>query len=188
MVSSYEDKSKNTQHGGQSVALLETPNGVTIIERNGTEVTSAMSGQNRQSNDVQIRNHSQTGNDEDDSFEYGTDRESSVYNPTTQPLRNVMAAAGGRNSQRSNNNDSDSSELLTKGNQLGIPESRFSRWIPKDQREILEKQAKLLANRLKPKTNGAQSSERKPSKTPPPTPAARTTEPSYKHEPTETEI
>lgn len=70
------------------------------------------------------------------------------------PLRSVMAQAGGRMSQKANDTDNvhDQSDLLTKGNQLGIPESRFSRWIPKDQREILEKQAKIMAERMKPKT------------------------------------
>lgn len=90
--------------------------------------------------------------DEDDSFEYGTDRESSVYNPTTQPLRNVlMAQAGGRQAIKSVQPEEAKAEaeadLLQRGNQLGIPESRFSRWLPKDQRELLEKQAKLLSGR-----------------------------------------
>lgn len=150
----------NQQHHGQSVALLETPNGVTIIGNkpsNGNASTANYNDEHDHS-DVEIRNLRQNGNDNennrDNSFEYATDRESSVYNPTTMPLRSVMAQAGGRNSQKNSENDGphDQSDLLTKGNQLGIPESRFSRWIPKDQREILEKQAKIMAERMKLKT------------------------------------
>ncbi|XP_037958937.1 uncharacterized protein LOC119688331 [Teleopsis dalmanni] len=152
---STTETEKGTQSHGQNVALLETPNGVTIL--GNKPVSKGL--QNRISNDEErLSVQRRHGDDEDDSFEYATDRESSVYNPTTMPIRNVMATAGGRNSQHANNNgssepsNSNSSDLLSRGNQLGIPESRFSRWIPKDQREILEKQAKLLANRIVPKT------------------------------------
>ncbi|KAH8412563.1 hypothetical protein KR009_003150, partial [Drosophila setifemur] len=135
----------NQQNHGQNVALLETPNGITLLgasklrEANGT-------GPDRVS--VERRLH-----DEDDSFEYGTDRESSVYNPTTRPLKNaLMSQAGGRNSRGSGSTSdredgAEHADLLQKGNQLGIPESRFSRWLPKDQRELIEKQAMLLSGR-----------------------------------------
>lgn len=136
------------------MALLETPNGVTIIPNNGTNQSA--NGHTAADNDnAEVQRRRLTSDAEDDSFEYATDRESSVYNPTTIPLRAVMASAGGRNTRKSvdNENSPGKADLLNKGNQLGIPESRFSRWIPKDQREILEKQARLLANRTHlPKT------------------------------------
>ncbi|XP_023309628.2 fasciclin-3 isoform X1 [Lucilia cuprina] len=151
---STNETGDNQQHG-QSVALLETPNGVTIIGNKPSNGNATLTNYNHdhEQNEVERRNLRNSEN-EDDSFEYGTDRESSVYNPTTMPLRSVMAQAGGRNSQKNTDaeNAHDQSDLLTKGNQLGIPESRFSRWIPKDQREILEKQAKIMAERMKPKT------------------------------------
>ncbi|KAH8419379.1 hypothetical protein KR222_010031, partial [Zaprionus bogoriensis] len=145
------------QHG-QNVALLETPNGITLLgasklrEANGNGQNGGHNGGQNGGHErlsVERRPHLQ---DEDDSFEYGTDRESSVYNPTTMPLpRNVlMGQAGGRNLQaraEQTNESDENSDLLQRGNQLGIPESRFSRWLPKDQRELLEKQAKLLSGR-----------------------------------------
>lgn len=170
--------------------MLETPNGVTIIGNkptNGNASTATGYNNEHDHSDVEKRNLRQNanGNDnEDDSFEYATDRESSVYNPTTMPIRSVMAQAGGRNSQKNSDNDGphDKSDLLTKGNQLGIPESRFSRWIPKDQREILEKQAKIMAERMKPKTPEPKRTEE--TTTSPPT-AVQSNE---RSKPTETEI
>lgn len=131
---------------GQNVALLETPNGITLL---GASKMREANGNGHDRLSVERRPHVQ---DEDDSFEYATDRESSVYNPTTQPLgRNVlMAQAGGRQvkqQQQEAQSAEEHSDLLQRGNQLGIPESRFSRWLPKDQRELLEKQAKLLSGR-----------------------------------------
>lgn len=133
------------------MALLETPNGITLLgssklrEANGN---SNGHGHNHERFSVERRPHA---NDEDDSFEYATDRESSVYNPTTIPMRNaLMGQAAGRNSQpkaEQESVDTENSDLLQRGNQLGIPESRFSRWLPKDQRELLEKQANLLSGR-----------------------------------------
>uniref|UniRef100_A0A1I8MWI0 Uncharacterized protein n=1 Tax=Musca domestica TaxID=7370 RepID=A0A1I8MWI0_MUSDO len=186
---SGEAQGKQQQHG-QNVALLETPNGVTIIPNNGATMANGHNNANDHDNsDVQRRR----ADHEDDSFEYATDRESSVYNPTTIPLRSVMASAGGRNSRKSNDSDNanEQTDLLTKGNQLGIPESRFSRWIPKDQREILEKQARLLANR----THVVKTPEPRP-RTPTPTrvamaaplPAGTVTTGSLIRVPTETEI
>lgn len=127
---------------GQNVALLETPNGITLL---GASKMREANGNGHERLSVERRPHVQ---DEDDSFEYATDRESSVYNPTTQPLgRNVlMAQAGGRQSKQEAQSE-ENSDLLQRGNQLGIPESRFARWLPKDQRELLEKQAKLLSGR-----------------------------------------
>nr|XP_016941956.1 fasciclin-3 isoform X1 [Drosophila suzukii]XP_036669247.1 fasciclin-3 isoform X1 [Drosophila suzukii] len=137
------------QNHGQNVALLETPNGITLL--GATKVRESKgngNGQDRMS--VERRHH-----DDDDSFEYGTDRESSVYNPTTRPLKSIlMSQAAGRNSRSSTSDKEDGHEnadLLQKGNQLGIPESRFSRWLPKDQRELIEKQAMLLSGRGKSK-------------------------------------
>lgn len=153
MLNPYRDLQ---QKHGQNVTLLETPTGVTIVGSNGKTHSNGSNDFIRNDEDIPLnevqRRHSTDDNGDDDSFEYATDRESSVYNPTTVPIRSVMASAGGRNSQKVNNASSEQSDLLKKGNELGIPESRFSRWIPKDQREILEKQAKLLANRIKPKT------------------------------------
>lgn len=138
-----------------------------------------------------LRNHV----NEDDSFEYGTDRESSVYNPTTMPLRSIMAQAGGRYSHKNSEseNEHDKSDLLTKGNQLGIPESRFSRWIPKDQREILEKQAKIMAERMKPKTpepkrNIESTNDTKVAEHTPETAEAKQAPTQNNNTPTETEI
>ncbi|KAH8351749.1 hypothetical protein KR084_009419, partial [Drosophila pseudotakahashii] len=135
------------QNHGQNVALLETPNGITLLGASKLREANG-NGQDRLS--VERRHH-----DEDDSFEYGTDRESSVYNPTTRPLKSIlMSQAAGRNSRSSASDKEDGSEnadLLQKGNQLGIPESRFSRWLPKDQRELIEKQAMLLSGRGKSK-------------------------------------
>ncbi|KAH8262306.1 hypothetical protein KR038_000936, partial [Drosophila bunnanda] len=138
------------QNHGQNVALLETPNGITLLgasklrESNGTQAPNGT--QDRLSVETRRRH-----NDDDDSFEYGTDRESSVYNSTTRPLKSIlMSQAGGRNSRSSTSDKEDGNEhadLLQKGNQLGIPESRFSRWLPKDQRELIEKQAMLLSGR-----------------------------------------
>ncbi|KAH8334069.1 hypothetical protein KR059_006355 [Drosophila kikkawai] len=144
------DKQLELETHGQNVALLETPNGITLLgasklrEPNGTTNGT----QDRLSVETR-RKH----NDDDDSFEYGTDRESSVYNPTTRPLKSIlMSQAGGRNSRSSTSDKEDGNEdLLQKGNQLGIPESRFSRWLPKDQRELIEKQAMLLSGRGKAK-------------------------------------
>ncbi|KAH8278022.1 hypothetical protein KR026_003519, partial [Drosophila bipectinata] len=146
------------ENHGQNVALLEIPNGITLLgasklrEANGNGNGTGNGNGNgngsvRDSLSVERRNH-----DEDDSFEYGTDRESSVYNPTTRPLKSVlMSQAGGRNSRSSTTSDkedgNENADLLQKGNQLGIPESRFSRWLPKDQRELIEKQAMLLSGR-----------------------------------------
>lgn len=137
------------------MALLETPNGITLLGASKMREANANGnghGHNHERFSVERRLQ-----DEDDSFEYGTDRESSVYNPTTKPLRNVlMAQAGGRNSQTTHNNEAErdslaqetqDTDLLERGNQLGIPESRFSRWLPKDQRELLQKQANLLSGR-----------------------------------------
>lgn len=131
---------------GQNVALLETPNGITLL---GASKLREANGNGHERFSVEHRPHVQ---DEDDSFEYATDRESSVYNPTTQPLgRNMlMGQAGGRQAkqqQQEAQTAEEHSDLLQRGNQLGIPESRFSRWLPKDQRELLEKQAKLLSGR-----------------------------------------
>ncbi|BFF96282.1 fasciclin-3 [Drosophila madeirensis] len=143
------------QHG-QNVALLETPNGITLLgasklrEANGNGNGNG-NGTPQERLSVERRPH----NDEDDSFEYATDRESSVYNPTTRPLRSVlMSQAGGRNSRSSASSEveplnTENSDLLQKCNQLGIPESRFSRWLPKDKLELLEKQAMLLSGRGK---------------------------------------
>ncbi|XP_017132227.1 fasciclin-3 isoform X1 [Drosophila elegans] len=131
------------QQHGQNVALLETPNGITLLGANKLREANG-NGHDRLS--VERRHH-----DEDDSFEYGTDRESSVYNPTTRPLKSIlMSQAAGRNSRHSTSDKDDGNEnadLLQKANQLGIPESRFSRWLPKDQRELIEKQAMLLSGR-----------------------------------------
>lgn len=61
--------------------------------------------------------------------------------PIKRNNSNVSNSSGG--------SESGTNDLLAKGNQLGIPvESRMSRWIPKDQRELLEKQAQLLASRI----------------------------------------
>ncbi|XP_002052795.3 fasciclin-3 isoform X1 [Drosophila virilis] len=148
-------ESAEAAHHGQNVALLETPNGITLLGPSKMREANANGnghGHNHERFSVERRLR-----DEDDSFEYGTDRESSVYNPTTKPLRNVlMAQAGGRNSQTTHNNEAEKdslaqetqdTDLLERGNQLGIPESRFSRWLPKDQRELLQKQANLLSGR-----------------------------------------
>ncbi|KMY90796.1 fasciclin-3 isoform X1 [Drosophila simulans] len=138
------------QNHGQNVALLETPNGITLLGASKLrEVNGNGNGNGQQDRlSVERRHH-----DEDDSFEYGTDRESSVYNPTTRPLKSIlMSQAAGRNSRSSATDKEDGNEnadLLQKGNQLGIPESRFSRWLPKDQRELIEKQAMLLSGRGK---------------------------------------
>ncbi|XP_039479876.1 fasciclin-3 isoform X1 [Drosophila santomea] len=134
------------QNHGQNVALLETPNGITLLGASKLREVNGNGQQDRLS--VERRHH-----DEDDSFEYGTDRESSVYNPTTRPLKSIlMSQAAGRNSRSSASDKEEGNEnadLLQKGNQLGIPESRFSRWLPKDQRELIEKQAMLLSGRGK---------------------------------------
>ncbi|XP_055386198.1 uncharacterized protein LOC129615145 [Condylostylus longicornis] len=89
------------------------------------------------------------------------------YNQTQPP--DVITTSSGRNNLQNNNDNQniDSSitspsrnskiDLLTRGNELGIPgntvipgdssvESRLSKWIPKDQRELLEKQARILSN------------------------------------------
>lgn len=142
---------KQLESGGQNVALLETPNGITLLGAS-QKLREANGNQNGQNGHERLSvEHRARVQDEDDSFEYGTDRESSVYNPTTQPLRNVlMAQAGGRQAAKSVQQEEAKAEdldLLQRGNQLGIPESRFSRWLPKDQRELLEKQAKLLSGR-----------------------------------------
>ncbi|XP_030239599.1 fasciclin-3 isoform X1 [Drosophila navojoa] len=136
--------SGNAAHHGQNVALLETPNGITLLGASKTREANGNGngnghGQNHERFSVERRVH-----DEDDSFEYGTDRESSVYNPTTKPLRNVLMGQAAEAATPDSDTDTD---LLQRGNQLGIPESRFSRWLPKDQRELLEKQAKLLSGR-----------------------------------------
>lgn len=176
------------------MALLETPNGITLLgasktrEANGNG-TGNGHGHNHERFSVERRVH-----DEDDSFEYGTDRESSVYNPTTKPLRNVlMGQAGGRNTQASRSEpeaptaDSDTdTDLLQRGNQLGIPESRFSRWLPKDQRELLEKQAKLLSGRSQSLAKAAPpATPPKPNKS---SPTTQTTTPTTPKLPQETEI
>ena len=158
-ISSTRCSENGSARPGQSVALLETPTGVTVISQKplNDDIESAAPTDN---DDVQHRGTANAIPDHDSSVEYGTDRESNgVYNPTTVPLSKVMASAGGRNSTKFNGNakqkpddNEENSDLLAKGNQLGIPESRYSRWIPKDQRELLEKQAKLLAHRIKPKT------------------------------------
>ncbi|KAH8391755.1 hypothetical protein KR215_001773, partial [Drosophila sulfurigaster] len=159
---SHTDKqleSGEAAHHGQNVALLETPNGITLLgssklrEANGNSNGNAnANGHNHER--VSVVERRPPANDEDDSFEYATDRESSVYNPTTMPMRSVlMGQAAGRNSTQQQRESTESTEttehsdLLQRGNQLGIPESRFSRWLPKDQRELLEKQAKLLSGR-----------------------------------------
>ncbi|XP_017067835.2 fasciclin-3 isoform X1 [Drosophila eugracilis] len=146
------------QTHGQNVALLETPNGITLLGANKLREANG-NGHDRLS--VERRHH-----DEDDSFEYGTDRESSVYNPTTRPLKSIlMSQAAGRNTRNSVSDKEDASEnadLLQKGNQLGIPESRFSRWLPKDQRELIEKQAMLLSGRGKSKAPATPPKPQKP--------------------------
>ncbi|XP_023031354.1 fasciclin-3 isoform X1 [Drosophila willistoni] len=148
---------------GQNVALLETPNGITLLGASKLRESNGNGNTNERLSLVEHR--PRPHHDEDDSFEYATDRESSVYNPTTKPLRSVlMGQAGGRNSQQTTTNSRGStsttsdglpegvenSDLLQRGNELGIPVSRFSRWLPKDQRELLEKQAKLLSGRSEP--------------------------------------
>ncbi|KAL7740084.1 hypothetical protein ACLKA6_000874 [Drosophila palustris] len=153
------DKQLESGHG-QNVALLETPNGITLLGASKMrEANGNGHGHNHERFSVERR--PQATNDEDDSFEYATDRESSgVYNPTTIPMRNVlMGQAAGRNSQpkqtetatetatETESTNTENSDLLQRGNELGIPESRFSRWLPKDQRELLQKQANLLSGR-----------------------------------------
>lgn len=176
------------QNHGQNVALLETPNGITLLGASKLrEVNGNGNGNGLQDRlSVERRHH-----DEDDSFEYGTDRESSVYNPTTRPLKSIlMSQAAGRNS-RSSASDKDegneNADLLQKGNQLGIPESRFSRWLPKDQRELIEKQAMLLSGRGK---STAPATPPKPQRPPmgTTTTATTTTTPTTPKLPQETEI
>ncbi|XP_055838256.1 fasciclin-3 isoform X2 [Episyrphus balteatus] len=166
-TSETHDDGTATQQPGPNVALLEsninspnTPNGVTIVannnnnNKNGTSNGNQnnMNGSGRQRNSSLMASTGAVngaGND-DDSFEYATDRESGVYNATTVPLRNGRNSTTSRQSTASDENDQhqQGTDLLTRGNQLGIPESRCTRWIPKDQRELLERQAKLLANRI----------------------------------------
>lgn len=186
---------KDPKSRGQNVALLETPNGVTIIgNKHAANPNEDIYTNGTPTDRLSVQHRTHPDGDEDDSFEYATDRESSVYNPTTVPIRSVMAAAGGRNSQRTgtataaaeNAEPTESADLLTRGNQLGIPESRFSRWIPKDQREILEKQAKLLANRIT-KTPEMDRSQRMTTTTSPPPPPVPT-KPVAVAKPHETEI
>ncbi|KAH8271900.1 hypothetical protein KR044_009908, partial [Drosophila immigrans] len=174
------------QHG-QNVALLETPNGITLLgssklrEANGNGNGNANANANSNGHNherlsvVERRPHA---NDEDDSFEYATDRESSVYNPTTMPMRNVlMGQAAGRNAAHQKESTAtatetatEQSDLLQRGNQLGIPESRFSRWLPKDQRELLEKQANLLSGRSQPTTTTTTMAMATTKQTPPAAP------------------
>ncbi|KAH8389165.1 hypothetical protein KR200_000377, partial [Drosophila serrata] len=142
------------QSHGQNVALLETPNGITLLGASKLRESNGAPAPNGTQDRLSVETRRKP-NDDDDSFEYGTDRESSVYNPTTRPLKSIlMSQAGGRNSRSSASDKEDGTEhadLLQKGNQLGIPESRFSRWLPKDQRELIEKQAMLLSGRGKAK-------------------------------------
>lgn len=179
--------SGDAAHHGQNVALLETPNGITLLGASKTREANGNGrgngngngrgnghGQNHERFSVERRVH-----DEDDSFEYGTDRESSVYNPTTKPLRNAPMgqAAGAAGAAGAATPDSDTdTDLLQRGNQLGIPESRFSRWLPKDQRELLEKQAKLLSGRSQAVAKAAPpATPPKPNKHPQATTTATTT-------------
>ncbi|XP_033150081.1 fasciclin-3 isoform X1 [Drosophila busckii] len=122
-------------HHGQNVALLESPNGITLLGASKLRESNGNGHRHERLSAVERRAH-----DEDDSFEYATDRESSVYNPTTMPLRRSHDDAEPTTS-------TEQSDLLQRGNQLGIPESRFSRWLPKHQRELLEKQANILSGR-----------------------------------------
>lgn len=149
------------QSHGQNVALLETPNGITLLGASKLRETNGNGTQDRLSVETRRKPH-----DDDDSFEYGTDRESSVYNPTTRPLKSIlMSQAGGRNSRSSTSDKEDGNEnadLLQKANQLGIPESRFTRWLPKDQRELIEKQAMLLSGRGKAKAPATPPKPQKP--------------------------
>lgn len=174
------------QNRGQNVALLETPNGITLLGASKLREVNGNGNGQQDRLSVERRHH-----DEDDSFEYGTDRESSVYNPTTRPLKSIlMSQAAGRNS-RSSASDKDegneNADLLQKGNQLGIPESRFSRWLPKDQRELIEKQAMLLSGRGK---STAPATPPKPQRPPmgTTTTATTTTTPTTPKLPQETEI
>lgn len=74
--------------------------------------------------------------------------------PTTTSSQLLQPPIKRNNSNVSNSSGASSetgtNDLLAKGNQLGIPveSTRMSRWIPKDQRELLEKQAQLLASRI----------------------------------------
>ncbi|XP_017152958.1 fasciclin-3 isoform X1 [Drosophila miranda] len=158
------------QNHGQNVALLETPNGITLLG------ASKLKEANGNGNGIPLERMSverRQPNDEDDSFEYATDRESSVYNPTTRPLRSVlMSQAGGRNSRSSASSETEplateNSDLLQKANQLGIPESRFARWLPKDKRELLEKQAMLLSGHGKAMNAATTATVTAPPATPP---------------------
>ncbi|XP_026844847.1 fasciclin-3 isoform X1 [Drosophila persimilis] len=184
------------QNHGQNVALLETPNGITLL---GASKLKEANG-NGNGNGIPLERMSverRHTNDEDDSFEYATDRESSVYNPTTRPLRSVlMSQAGGRNSRSSASSETEplateNSDLLQKANQLGIPESRFARWLPKDKRELLEKQAMLLSGHGKATATAPPATPPKPQKKVPatatPTETATTTMATPKL-PQETEI
>lgn len=100
-----DGSSAATQHPGPNVALLESninsdgqrqqPNGVTSnnnntnkSDKNGNQNT--MNGSHRNSFLMAT-----TGVNDDDSFEYATDRESGVYNATTVPLK---SGNGQRNS------------------------------------------------------------------------------------------
>lgn len=127
--------------------------------------------------------------DEDDSFEYGTDRESSVYNPTTKPLRNVLMGQTAQAAEAATPESDTDTDLLQRGNQLGIPESRFSRWLPKDQRELLEKQAKLLSGRSQALAKAAPpATPPKPNKQPQAAATTTTTTTTTPRLPQETEI
>ncbi|XP_033235293.1 fasciclin-3 isoform X1 [Drosophila pseudoobscura] len=186
------------QNHGQNVALLETPNGITLL--GASKLKEANGNGNGNGNGIPLERMSverRHTNDEDDSFEYATDRESSVYNPTTRPLRSVlMSQAGGRNSRSSASSETEplateNSDLLQKANQLGIPESRFARWLPKDKRELLEKQAMLLSGHGKATAMAPPATPPKPQKKVPatatPTETATTTMATPKL-PQETEI
>ncbi|XP_043065396.1 uncharacterized protein LOC108096036 isoform X2 [Drosophila ficusphila] len=179
---------ENQTNHGQNVALLETPNGITLL---GSSKLREANGNVQDRLSVERRHH-----DEDDSFDYATDRESSVYNPTTRPLKSIlMSQAAGRNSRSSNSDKEDGNEnadLLQKGNQLGIPESRFSRWLPKDQRELIEKQAMLLSGRGKSKAPATPPKPQRPqtlaNNTNTSTTTTTTTTPTTPKLPQETEI
>lgn len=89
-------------------------------------------------------------------------RAQSVYNPTTIPILRqssknyspILSASsslttittdgggGGRNSGMDN-------EAVGDPNELGIPRSSIHRWLPKTQRNLLQKQAELFAKPTK---------------------------------------
>lgn len=84
-------------------------------------------------------------------------RSQNVYNPTTIPIlrqssKNYSPILSETSSLATVTTDGGNSETAGDPNELGIPRTSIHRWLPKTQRNLLQKQAELFVKPAKTPT------------------------------------